>query len=356
MTKTITVEIDKFRLNVRSLSTEIVRRQYILQPEFEKYGEKGVLQSIEDANYNLEYLLSSIESDSKILFEQYNIWVNNLFTNLRLPIDTLYNFYIISKKVLEEEKELGKIDKDFYDILIDYIDTGLYSLKNATNEQISFFREDNPIVKYLEKYYGYIFSGNKEKALELISYISSNGTAVRDIYKYIFQPFLLEIGRLWHENKISVAQEHYATAVSQMAMATLYNKIFSTPKNGKVLLGTCIQGELHEFGIRMVCDYLESCGWNTYYLGANMPERAIIQSIKELKPDIIAISCTMTFNVPKVKSLIQTIKNFTLEIPIIVGGYPFNLDNQLWKKIGADGYSENFEDTVNIVEKCMWGA
>ena len=36
-----------------------------------------------------------------------------------------------------------------------------------------------------------------------------NGISVKDIYLHVFQSSLYEIGRLWQENKITVAQEHY---------------------------------------------------------------------------------------------------------------------------------------------------
>ncbi len=134
-------------------------------------------------------------------------------------------------------------------------------------------------------------------------------------------------------------------------MTLLYERIFSAKKNGKTLLATCVHGELHEFGIRMICDYFESCGWNTYYLGSNMPEKAIVDLIKEKNPDIVAISCTMTFNLSKLTSLIQAIKDAGIENPVIVGGYPFILDKELYKKIGAGEYSIDFEGAYKLAEE-----
>ena len=128
----------------------------------------------------------------------------------------------------------------------------------------------------MKKYSDFVFSGDRNSATKLIIDVSRSSMEIKDIYKYIFQPFQLELGNLWHENKISVEQEHYATAVSQFAMSLLYERIFATPKNEKIFLGTCVQGELHEFGIRMICDYMKGSGWDTYYLGANMPENGII--------------------------------------------------------------------------------
>ena len=45
------------------------------------------------------------------------------------------------------------------------------------------------------------------------------------------------------------------------------------------MVATCIGGELHEIGIRMVADFFEMEGWDTYYLGANTPADAVVAEL-----------------------------------------------------------------------------
>ena len=351
MSDTIKSKIDLLRPNLPFIIKEINDRQYDIQPEFKKYGAKGILHALDDAKTNLDYLFSAIEADSCILFQQYNRWVNTLFINLKLPVDSMETFYYCTKQVFKELFDKGLMDENLYSKFIEYIEIGILSLKSEEYETISYFQKDNPFKELLQKYSDYVFSGDKISAIRLFNDISKSHIKIKDIYKYILQPFQLELGNLWHENKISVAQEHYSTAVSQVAMSLLYERVFATPKNEKIFLGTCVQGELHEFGLRMVCDYMEYCGWNTYYLGANMSHNSIIKMINERKPDIITISCAMIFNISKVQDLIQTIKKSGITTPIMVGGYPFNLDKQLWNKVGADAYSMDFEDAYLVSKK-----
>ena len=67
-----------------------------------------------------------------------------------------------------------------------------------------------------------------------------------------------------------------------------------------------------------------------------MCEDKIIQIINKEKSDKISVSCTMQFNIYKVKSLIQAIKNAAIVMPVAVGGYLFNLDKKLWKIVIAE--------------------
>jgi len=351
MIDTIKSKIDLLRPRLPFIINEINDRQYIIQPEFNKYGIAGVLHALDDAKTNLEYLFSAVEADSKLLFQQYNRWVNTLFVNLKLPVDSMEIFYHCTKEVFNDLVHKGEMDEDLFTKFIEYIDIGVEALKNEKYESVSYFKNDNPLSDLLHKYSKFIFAGDKISAIKFFTDICKSDIEIKDIYRYILQPFQLELGNLWHESKINVAQEHYATAVSQVAMSMLYERIFATPKNDKIFLGTCVQGELHEFGIRMICDYMEYCGWNTFYLGANMSHSAIIQMINEKHPDIITISCSMTFNISKVQNLIKSIKGSGISTPITVGGYPFNLDKQLWRKIGADVYTNDFEEVYTMSEK-----
>ena len=133
--------------------------------------------------------------------------------------------------------------------------------------------------------------GDRHSAGKLIIEAVDNGISVKDIYLHVFQSSLYEVGRLWQENKITVAQEHYITAATQLIMSQLYPYISNNEKTGKVLVATSVSRELHEVGVRMVADFFEMDGWKTYYLGANTPTESVIQTIKSKKANLIIHIC-----------------------------------------------------------------
>ena len=131
-------------------------------------------------------------------------------------------------------------------------------------------------------------------------------------------------------------------------MSRLYPYIFSEEKNGNTFIGTCVGDELHEIGIRMLTDFFEIEGWDTYFLGANTPASAVIDSLKEYEADILGISATMTYHVNKVEELISAIhaEKWLKRPQMLVGGHPFNRDKELYKRVGADGFAENALDAL----------
>jgi methanogenic corrinoid protein MtbC1 len=167
---------------------------------------------------------------------------------------------------------------------------------------------------------------------------------------HVFQPTQREVGRLWQINRVSVAQEHYCTAATQLIMSQLYPHIFGAPRIDRRLVATCVGGELHEIGIRMVADFFEMEGWDTYYLGANTPLEGVVETVVERQADTLGISATMTFHVREVIALIEGVRACEMggRTKILVGGYPFNLSRDLWRQVGADGCALNAQEAVDV--------
>lgn len=183
----------------------------------------------------------------------------------------------------------------------------------------------------------------------------NKGTVISDLYYYVFERSQHEIGLMWQRNIISVAQEHYCTATTQSIMAQLYPYIFTGTKKALKFVGTCVSGELHEVGIRIISDVLELDGWDTHYLGANMLTDSIVNTVAEINPDLIGISATMIYHLRLVRELIEQlrIRNTNKQVKIIVGGYPFKLDPNLWQKVGADCMAVSSIQLLSSIEAEM---
>jgi methanogenic corrinoid protein MtbC1 len=198
--------------------------------------------------------------------------------------------------------------------------------------------------------------GERHQASKLILEAVDAGAEVKDIYLQVFQPCQREIGRLWQMNLINVAQEHYCSASTQLIMSQLYPYIFATEKIGKKLVATCVSGELHEIGIRMVSDFFEMEGWDTYYLGANTPLESVLKTIADQNPEVLCLSATMTFHVNQVAQIISRIRELEAgqqRLAIMVGGYPFNVAPGLWEKVGADACAGDAQEAVEVANRLL---
>ena len=182
------------------------------------------------------------------------------------------------------------------EVLRPYVAAGLRALASAQPEPACFLDSGEPLAELTRQYMDMLLKGNRQAASRLILDAVEAGANIRDIYLHVFQQSQYEIGRLWQTNQISVAQEHLFTAGTQLIMSQLYSHVFASKKNGRTLVAACVGGDLHEIGCRMVADFFEMEGWDTFYFGANTPTPSIIEAVQEHRAELLAVSATMTFS------------------------------------------------------------
>jgi methanogenic corrinoid protein MtbC1 len=158
------------------------------------------------------------------------------------------------------------------------------------------------------RYLRAILDGDRGAALDAAFSHGKAGHPLVDVYVDVLQEALYEVGRLWETNRITVADEHMATAVTQYVMSRLYQEIppAGTRRGRAVVTG--VQGELHQLGANMVADALDSEGWNVMFLGADVPVEGVVETVARHRPELLGISSTMYFNLPKVVELVEAVR------------------------------------------------
>jgi len=345
-------QIKDFIMNNKdNLIKEIVEEQFLLMPELKDNYNEVQFQKLEDhISHILNYLAQALFVDEVNIFSNYYRWLYIVLKERGIKAKFFKNYLMATKNVLERN-----LDKKSFAIIKSYLTAADASFNSSKNHYDSFIKEDNFLHKKTDKYLSLLMNMEREKAVSFILNLVENDILIEDIYLKIFQPAQYEIGRLWQLNQISVAQEHYATSVTQLAMSQLYPKIFTSFEKGKKALTTCIGDELHELGIRMVADLLELNGWDTIHLGSNTPPAEIINILEEKEIDLLALSVTLPRQLEKTSDLIKLIhRNKKLsKLKIMVGGRIFMQSNYLWQRIGADGFAADAKEAVKVADSLL---
>lgn len=193
-------------------------------------------------------------------------------------------------------------------------------------------------------------AGDRAAALRVVLEGAEHGVPVRDLQLGVIQAAQREIGRLWQENRINVAQEHLATSISQVVMARLYEHIPRETANGRTAVVGCIEGEHHDLGARMGADFLEMAGFDVRFLGGNVPTRSLAEMVGDTKPDLVGLSVAMTYNVPTLVDAVSAIRKVAGDrFPILVGGHVLAWAPELEKQIGVVAFGTSADA---IVAKC----
>ena len=167
------------------------------------------------------------------------------------------------------------------------------------------------------------------------------------LYEEIIQPALREVGDLWYANRISVADEHLATATAEAAVAALYS-VFAWPPRGPRALIACAQGERHEFGARMVADLLALDGWDERFVGADVPVEDLVRKARELPAKIVGLSITLPVHLPMARSAIGLVRASSPGVRILVGGRTTADPRDGAKSLGADAVARCGSEAVEV--------
>ncbi|HNX28577.1 MAG TPA: homocysteine S-methyltransferase family protein [Syntrophomonadaceae bacterium] len=119
---------------------------------------------------------------------------------------------------------------------------------------------------------------------------------------------------------------------------------------GVIVLAT-VEGDIHDIGKNIVGVMLENYGFKVIDLGKDIKAADIVDAAEKEKADIIGLSALMTTTMPKMKEVIQEVKERGLKCRVMVGGAV--LTEEYAKSLGADGYSKDARAAVNIARTLL---
>ncbi len=178
-------------------------------------------------------------------------------------------------------------------------------------------------IETYNKYFNNLINGAKNECAAIVDDITNKNIPVDTVYTQLFQHSLYQVGEYWEMNKISVATEHMATAITENLMIRLQPQLFTTERTGKKAVIACVANEYHQVGAKMIADIFEMNGWDGYFIGANTPISELIRFLESHHPDLIGLSLSIYFNLPELKSTVAHIRQRFPNMPILVGGQAF---------------------------------
>ncbi len=196
-------------------------------------------------------------------------------------------------------------------------------------------------------------AGGEEKVKELITKALDGGVAPVEIIEKGLRPAMEEVGKKFETLEIFLPEMIMAadTMAAGVELLRPHMSAEDTSLNiGKIVLGT-VQGDVHRIGKDIVRIMLEGSGFKVYDVGHDVADERFIEKIKEVNPNVLAMSALMTTtmqNIPRVIEGLQS-ENIRDKVKIVVGGAPVLPE---WaEEVGADGYGKTAVDAVNICKK-----
>jgi MerR family transcriptional regulator, light-induced transcriptional regulator len=331
---------ERFRLSRKVLSVKqnvaqaITDEFFSNHPEWvDRYGDRGREFCTADACLHVDFLAGAIEAGSPAAFGDYARWTAGMLGARGIAAHTLEESLAqierrLSVWLLPEEREA----------VSSYLTPGREACTEP--EPASGAQPSGGSLELTGQFFlAAILSGQRQAALTIVDEALRAGHSHVDIYGEVFARSLHRVGKLWELNRISVAQEHMATSITQYAIAAIYPRLVPAAVQRGSMVVTGVSGELHQIGANLVADAMEANGWAVRFLGTNLPHSSVLSSIEESSADVLCISTTIVANLPSVAELVRTVRAKLGERAprIVLGGSAYRMATQFAREIGAVG-------------------
>jgi methanogenic corrinoid protein MtbC1 len=160
-----------------------------------------------------------------------------------------------------------------------------------------------------------------------------------DLFMGVVQPLLHEIGTLWSQKKITIAEEHQFTAFAEVLLSNLLNaesgdRVSDSAENIDVVLA-CANGNYHTIGPRALEFALRNAGFVTKLFVPGLPAQDIVAIVRRLRPTYLGISASVDGQIEEVKAIMAELENYseTSGITVFVGGAAVRSNPPVWKEL-----------------------
>ena len=158
----------------------------------------------------------------------------------------------------------------------------------ATQAAPGFSGEASPLDGVKEAYLAAVTRLDARRASEILVRVATLLDA-RDVVLRVVAPILQEVGERWSHNQLGTAHEHFVSAQLRGLVASLLR--LSPPDRGaRKILMTTPAGHRHEFGILAGALLASGRGYETIYLGPDLPDDELDWAASMSRADIVLLS------------------------------------------------------------------
>ena len=178
--------------------------------------------------------------------------------------------------------------------------------------------EDLPLDQRLANY---IVEGTKDGLIPDLDRKRAEGAAPLEIINGPLMTGMAEVGRLFNNNELIVAEVLQSAEAMKAAVTHLeqFMEKADSAARGKIILAT-VKGDVHDIGKNLVEIILNNNGYQVVNLGIKVPPDMLIRAYQEHAPDAIGLSGLLVKSAQQMIITAGDLKEAGIRVPMLVGG------------------------------------
>jgi 5-methyltetrahydrofolate--homocysteine methyltransferase len=167
----------------------------------------------------------------------------------------------------------------------------------------------------------YIIEGSKDGLVDDLTRKMAENVAPLDIINGPLMAGMGEVGRLFNNNELIVAEVLQSAEAMKAAVGHLeqFMEKADTEKRAKVMLAT-VKGDVHDIGKNLVEIILKNNGYDVINLGIKVPPEELIRAHREHQPDAIGLSGLLVKSAQQMVITASDLREAGITVPLLVGG------------------------------------
>jgi 5-methyltetrahydrofolate--homocysteine methyltransferase len=172
-----------------------------------------------------------------------------------------------------------------------------------------------------ERLANYIIEGTKDGLIPDLELKRQQGAAPLDIINGPLMAGMTEVGRLFNNNELIVAEVLQSAEAMKTAVGHLesFMEKSETSARGKIVLAT-VKGDVHDIGKNLVEIILSNNGYTVINLGIKVPPEDLIGAWREHQPDAIGLSGLLVKSAHQMVTTASDFRDHGVNVPLLVGG------------------------------------
>jgi 5-methyltetrahydrofolate--homocysteine methyltransferase len=167
----------------------------------------------------------------------------------------------------------------------------------------------------------YILEGSKDGLVDDLNKKLAEGTPPLDVVNGPLMAGMAEVGRLFNNNELIVAEVLQSAEAMKAAVNHLeqFMEKADTEKRAKVVLAT-VKGDVHDIGKNLVEIILKNNGYEVINLGIKVPPEELIRAHHQHQPDAIGLSGLLVKSAQQMVITAADLREAGIRVPLLVGG------------------------------------
>ena len=201
----------------------------------------------------------------------------------------------------------------------------------------------------IDRLWAALLDGDEYAAAAAVLDAAETGVPCEELLLDVIAPVQQRVGAEWAANRITVVEEHVATAINDRVIAALAHHGACRPpatSAGRVTVA-CVDGEWHALPARLLAEVLRLRGWQVDFLGAQVPTPHLIAHLHQYGPDAVALSCMIPTRLPTAHAAITACQ--AAGVPVLAGGAGFGPDGRFASLLGADAWAPDARTAATLL-------